>query len=56
MRGWVKAPGAVLVSLSANPEPGLVAVAATVGSLLVKRLAGIAGTSTAVAALTPATN
>lgn len=56
VRGWVKAPGAVLVSLSANPEPGLVAVAATVGSLLVKRLAGPAGTSTAVAALTPATD
>ena len=54
MRGYIKAPGAVFVSLSANPKPGL--VAATEGSLLDKWLAGPDGISTVVAALTPATD
>ena len=52
--GWVIAPGAVLVSLSATPESGLVAIAAAVGSVLDRRLVG-PSTSTVVAALTPAT-
>lgn len=48
------APGAVLVSLSATPESGLVPIAAAVGSVLDRRFVG-PGTSTVVAALTPAT-
>ncbi len=54
-RGWVRAPGAVLVSLSVTPEPGLAPVTVAVGSLLDRWLAGPV-TSTVVAALTPATD
>jgi len=52
--GWVKAPGAVLDSLLANTELGL--LAAAVGSLLEKRLVRPSGSPAVVAALNPATD